>query len=206
MTEIRCVIFDMDDVLCDYSFDRRMAIMADALDLAPEAIVEAIYTSGFDHEADEGRVGAEDYLPQMGRRLDREVPLELWLEARRQSMRPNPDMLTLAHDLGARMTVAMLTNNNLLLQRYFAEVYPEAAALFGERAFFSAQFGTGKDWPEVFDRALAALGHRPGETLFIDDTANYVVNARKAGLNAHHFKGFAGLRQKLRGLGVTITA
>jgi hypothetical protein len=38
--------------------------------------------------------------------------------------------------------------------------------------------------------------------LFIDDTANYVENARLAGLHAHHFEGINGLREELRALGV----
>lgn len=187
----------MDEVLCHYDFQRRMAVMAEALDLAPETIVEKIYASGFDQAADEGRIGADDYLPQMSQRLGREVPLELWLDARRQAMQPNQEMLALGRDLDSRITLAMLTNNNLLLKRHFATVYPEAAALFGERAYFSAQFGSGKDWPEVFVRALAELGHRPGETLFIDDTENYVANARKAGLHAHRYAGIAGLRETM---------
>lgn len=193
----------MDEVLCHYDFERRMAVMAEALDLVPETIVEKIYASGFDQTADEGRIGADDYLPQMSQRLGREVPLDLWLDARRQAMQPNAEVLALARGLDARLTVAMLTNNNLLLKRHFTAVYPEAAALFGEHAYFSAQFGTGKDWPEVFARALAELGHRPGETLFIDDTENYIVNARKVGLHAHRYAGITGLRETMTRLSLS---
>ena len=203
MAQIACVLFDMDGVLCHYDFALRLRIMADGLGLTPELIERQIYASGFDEESDEGRVGADDYLPEMGRRLGREVPLALWLEARRRAIAPDAAMLDLARALGGHLTVAMLTNNNLLLQRHFAEVFPEAAALFGEQAFFSAQFGTGKEGPAVFGKALAVLARQPGETLFIDDSASYIANARMAGLHTHRFTGLDGLHETLDRLNVS---
>lgn len=203
MSEIRCVVFDMDGVLCHYDFAKRLGIMASALDVTPAAIDKAVYASGFDAEADEGRIGADDYLPQMSARLGREVPLQLWLDARRLSISPDTRMLALARDLQQRLPVAMLTNNNLLLKRHFAEVFREAADLFGEHAYFSAQFGTGKDGPDVFGHVLAVLGAPASSTLFIDDSPTYVANARTAGLLTHLHADHRSLLKRLIELGLT---
>lgn len=195
MADIACVLFDMDGVLCHYGFPLRLRIMAEALGVPAEEIDARLYRSGFDEASDRGEIGADDYLSEAGRKLGCELPLDLWLAARRRSIAPNLETLGHAGRLSQRLDVAMLTNNNLLLKRHFAEVFPEAAALFGERAWFSAEFGGGKEGTAVFARALDRLGRAPGETLFIDDSPEYIANAARAGLQTHLFEGLSGLSQ-----------
>ncbi|WP_193369871.1 HAD family hydrolase [Pelagibius marinus] len=198
MDHADCIIFDMDDVLCRYDFTRRMDIMAEGLGIQAETIVARIYDSGLDERADAGEFTAETYLAALTRELKVEVPLELWLRARRESMRAIPEVLELARRLGRKHTVAMLTNNGDLLRRHIAMVFPEALEVFGERAYFSCQFGAAKPQPEVFLSLLGRLGHAPRDALFIDDTSEYVAGAREAGLQAHLFTGYEALPSWLK--------
>lgn len=198
--QIRTVVFDMDGVLCVYDFQARLAHMARSTGVAAETIDAAIFRSGFDGLADQGRFDADDYLREFNDRIGAPISRADWLAARAASMRPDRDMLTLARRLGQRQQTAMLTNNGPVLREGLAEVFPEALALFGPRAFFSCAFGCGKEDTAVFAALLARLEAVPGETLFIDDSADYVANAHEAGLVAHHFTGIAGLRARLRQL------
>ncbi len=81
-------------------------------------------------------------------------------------------------------------------------VTASAIELFGARAFFSCEFGTGKEGTAVFALVLERIGATPAETPVIDDSAEYIDNARAAGLNVHHFRGIDPLLGQLAALGL----
>ncbi len=199
---IRHVIFDMDGVLCRTDFSRRNDEMAKRIGVTAAAIEEAIFKSGFDDEADRGRFTAEQYLEGMTERLGVAVGRADWIAARHAAMTPDRDMLTLARTLGRHTGTAMLTNNGPLLRAHIGEIFPQVAELFGDRVFFSCEFGTGKEGTAVFALLLARIGAIPAATLFIDDSATYIDNARAAGLCVHHFRGIEPLRARLAALGL----
>jgi len=199
---IRHVVFDMDDVLCSYDRSLRLAHMARSTGVPAAEIEAAIFTSGFDELGDQGRFDADGYLRGFCARIGAEISRADWLAARAASMRPDTEMLALARQLGERLQTAMLTNNGPLLQAGLAEVFPEVLELFGPRTFFSCQFGGGKEGTAVFAALLDRLDAVPDATLFIDDSPDYVANARAAGLLVHRFDGIAGLRRRLAELGI----
>ena len=203
MPAIKLVIFDMDDVLCRYDFTRRLACLAEVTGLEMGFIDKAIFRSGFDEMGDRGCYTAEEYLQQFGDHLGVAVSWEDWLWARRQSITPDGAMLTLVEHLRAQVPVALLTNNGPVLRGGLAEVFPRAAALFGERALFSCQFASSKEEPAIFHAVLENLDGRPDSTLFIDDSETYIAAAHGAGLRTHHFSGINGLAGALRSFGLS---
>lgn len=202
MPAIETVLFDMDGVLAHYDFARRLEMLATSTSIEAAEIEARIFTSGFDARADDGAYDSAGYLSEFSRRLGTAVSLDDWLEARVAGMTLNLGTLALAREVERRSTIAMLTNNGPVLREHLSRVAPEIAALFGERAFFSCQFGTGKTSPDVFPLVLAEIGGTPGSTLFIDDSAEYLENARVAGLRTHHFRDAKTLRDELVVLGL----
>jgi len=97
---------------------------------------------------------------------------------------------------------AVLTNNNLLVKQHLAALYPEVAALAGDRACVSAEFGVRKPDPAVFRRCPARMGVAAEATLFVDDSPDNVAGARAAGLHGHDYVSPAVFEQDLceRGL------
>ena len=203
-SNIELVIFDMDGVLCRYDFDERLRILSEVTGLPAADIDAAIFQSGFDDQGDRGLYSAEDYLSQFSERLDVPVSRDDWLRARRDSIAPDVAMLDLVAQVGCQVAIAMLTNNGPLLQYGFAEVFPQAAALFGERAFFSSQLKSTKEKPEIFRLILTTLGVKPTNTLFIDDTPAYIASAQTAALLTHQFRGIRGLRDVLLTHGISV--
>ena len=191
------VIFDMDGVLCRYHFDRRLARLSEMTGVAAEIINEVIWEQGFDEQADAGRYSAEEYHRLFCERIGAPLTREQWLEARAISIEPDHEVLALARRVKGNATLSLLTNNGPLLKESFDQVFPEVAAIFGERAHFSCEFGVCKPDPLVFLRLLEQLQKTPGESLFIDDTASYIEGAARAGLQTHHFQSAAGLRSVL---------
>ena len=194
---IEIVVFDMDGVLCRTHRDRRLALLASWSGKPPEEIYESIWLSGFEDEAERGLVSADDYLRGTGERIGYPLTAEQWIEARRSTTEPDLDVLALARELSARRPVGMFTNNPWLLKRHFAEVFPPAADLFGERAVFSAELGCSKPDPEAFRRLARRLGCEPREVLFFDDWPSYVAGAEDAGLCACHVDGVESVRAGL---------
>lgn len=182
---INAVVFDMDGVLCHYRIERRLALLASWSGQSKDAIHAAIWSSGFEDEAERGVVSADQYLRGFGERMGYPLSAAQWVEARRAAIEPNLAVLSLARQLSTHHPVGMFTNNPLLLKRHIAEVFPAVADIFGTRAVFSAELGRSKPDPEAFRRLAAHLGLAPAEILYFDDDATYVAGAREAGLSAH---------------------
>jgi putative hydrolase of the HAD superfamily len=192
------VIFDMDDVLCRYHFDKRLARLSEMTGVPAETINDVIWEQGFDEEGDAGRYTAEEYHRLFCERIGAELSREQWLEARAISIEPNHEVLDMARRVKRNATLALLTNNGPLLKESIDRVFPEVAQIFGERAHFSCEFDTCKPDPLVFRRITGRLEVDPGETLFIDDTASYIEGATTAGLMTHHFQSASRLRVELQ--------
>lgn len=199
---LRCVLFDLDEVLADYDRSVRVSHLAHAIGRTPEAVQEAIYGSGIEDAADSGMLTGETYLDALSTHLGCAVTLDAWTAARRAATVIRPYMLELAAALGRRFTVAILTNNSVLMAEQLHHIAPALFPLFGGRAFASAQFGARKPEAEVYTNCLATLKVSAEATLFIDDNEANVEGARKAGLFAHHYRDFAGLERVLAGFGV----
>lgn len=201
---ITTVVFDMDGVLCRYRRERRLALLASWSGRSPEAIREAIWSSGFEDEGELGLLSADDYLKGFGERMGYPLSAEQWVEARRVAIEPDVETLALARRLGAVRPVGMFTNNPLLLKRHFAEVFPAAAEIFGPRAVFSSELGKAKPDPDAFRRLAARLSAPPDEVLYFDDDPAYVAGARAAGLRAEHVGGPSAIRAGLAAHGVAL--
>ena len=152
---IKTVIFDVDDVLCDYDRGARIAHMARSTGLQPGAIVTAIFESGFDDRADAGEYDAASYLAETNRRLGTTLTAAAWAAARKAGMTPRPAVLEMARRVGEKAALAALTNNGPLMYERIGDIFPDALALFGERLFFSSELGFAKPDPRAF---LALVG------------------------------------------------
>ena len=201
---IELVIFDMDGVLCRYDFYRRLGMLSDITGVSAGDIDKVIFHSGFDDRGDRGLYSADGYLRQFNKLLGASVSRHDWLRARKKSTFPDAAMLDLAAQVGSQVPIAMLTNNGPLLQDGLAEVFSQAAALFGDKAFFSSQFKSTKEEPDIFHKILGKLDGKATTTLFIDDSPAYIASAQTAALLTHQFKGIDGLRDVLFFYGITV--
>src|SRR5690606_5872433 len=107
------------------------------------------------------------------------VTLEDCLAARAAAMQANEAVLELAAAAGRRATLAILTNNGLMLREHFNAICPPLAPLFAGRVYCSAQFGLAKPEPEIFRRCVAQLGVAPEHALFFDDKPDNAKGARR---------------------------
>ena len=97
--------------------------------------------------------------------------------------------------------MAVLTNNDPLVEETIDELFPALRPIFGERIFVSARFRMAKPDPAVFRACCAAAGFVPEETFFTDDRTENVDGARAAGLTGHVFRDGMVLATALREAG-----
>jgi len=194
---IRLAIFDMDDVLCHYDRDRRLAELSRLSGRSINEILTDIWASGFEDRADAGAMDAETYLAGFGERLGYAITRDEWVEARRLGMVPFPDSLDLLARVKEKATVAVLTNNGFLTGEEIDRLFPGLRRLVDDRVFVSARFGTKKPDPEIYRRLCAEFDVAPGAAFFTDDKPWNVEGAVKAGLEGHVFDGAEGLRRAL---------
>ena len=197
---IRLVLFDMDDVLCAYDQPGRVLDLARRAGRTPEAIHAALWTSGFEDEADMGMLDSETYLAGFAARLGMPFSREDWIANRRHALTPWPEMLALAAAISRHATVAILTNNGHLTGDSIDVLFPGLQPVFSGRILTSAALGVQKPEPEAYRRAIARLGFGPAETLFTDDRRDNVDGAIAAGLHGHVHAGADALRAKLAAL------
>lgn len=195
--EIKLVLFDMDNVLCDYDRGRRVACLAELAGTSSEAVHAAIWDSGFELLGDSGALDAADYLRGFGERIGYPLSLDEWVEARRRSMQADRGMLEIARCLRDTVDIAVLTNNTTLVADHIDTLLPELRPLFGSRIYTSAQFKTAKPDPRCYRLCLSELQAAPDTVLFVDDLAANVAGAREAGLFAHHYNSVETFRQAL---------
>ena len=199
---ISTVLFDMNDVLCRYDRELRVARLARASGKSPAFVEAAIWGSGYEDLGDSGAMGAEGYLGGFAERLGGGLTLDAWTGALRAALTPLPEALALAAALGRRAVVAVLTNNNLLVAREIDAIFPELRPIFGRNIFVSAEFRARKPAPEVYRRCLARLGATPEAALFVDDSSRNVAGAEAAGLTGFLYVGADALAERLRGAGL----
>ncbi|MGD0561447.1 MAG: HAD family phosphatase [Roseiarcus sp.] len=195
---ISAVLFDMNEVLCRYDREARIACLARVCAKAPSFVEAAIWGSGYEDLADSGAMDAEAYLSGFGERLGCALTRKQWIAALRAAVTPISEALALAARIARETRVAVLTNNNLLVAREIDRVFPELRPIFDKRFFVSAEFGARKPDPEAYRRCLARLGAAPAATLFVDDSAKNVAGAERAGLHGHVYTSVEALAEALR--------
>lgn len=200
MTEISLILFDLNGVLCRYDRDARIASLAALANLSPDAVRAPIWDSGFEDTGDTGALDAAAYLQGFGQCIGYKLTEAEWVAAQKVAITPIAATLGLLPRLRSGVRCAVLTNNNFLVQRHFATFYPETAALVGNQAFVSGEFGARKPDPQVYRLCLAHLGCELAAALFIDDSAANLAGAEKAGLAGLHYTSPEALTAALRAL------
>jgi putative hydrolase of the HAD superfamily len=111
------------------------------------------------------------------------------------------DLVELVRELGRRgYLIGLLSNNPSSLRQRVDELMPD---LF-DATVISGADGVMKPDAAIYELATRRLGVAGSEAVFVDDYERNVIGARRAGLQAVHFRGLAPLREDLRALGVDV--
>jgi len=192
---IEAIISDFGGVLTTPLIQSFMAFQ-DHTGISPEILGKAMHASASGGEnplfkLERGEVTEAAFLeqiadalePLLGHRPEMHRFKEIYFEA----LNPNPPMIDLMGELkesGYRM--AMLTNNVREWEPLWRSMLP-VDEIF-ETVVDSAFVGCRKPESRIYAMTLERIGLAPQACLFVDDVEVNCEGARKAGINAVHFR------------------
>lgn len=181
------VLFDYGGVISYPPADEDLALLAAAADAPVPALMEVYWA--WRRAYDLAELDAPGYWRQVGRALGRgygEAEIaELIRLDQAAWLRLQAGTVALIEQLAAAgRPLALLSNAPDELADAITEL-PIAAHF--RHLIFSCQLKSAKPDPECYARALARLGARADEVIFIDDRGENVAAAAALGLQAVHF-------------------
>lgn len=183
-------VFDMDNVLYEYDWRRRMAAMSQLTRLSLTELRERWWNHDGEWAAEAGAFADEvEYLAALRSALRVPLTEQDFLRIRGDAMTPWPTSLRAVERATELGTATLLTNNNPLVARRLSRLAPELVPILGvEHLRASSDYGARKPDPVVYERVLARYGARPEETFFADDLVENVESAAALGIHAHLFR------------------
>jgi putative hydrolase of the HAD superfamily len=181
------VMFDYGGVVSHQPSLDDLALLAAAADAEVPALLDAYWE--WRRAYDLAELDAPGYWWQVGRSLGRRYGeaeiAELTRLDRAAWLRLQAGTVALIEDLAAAgLPLAMLSNAPDELAEAISAL--PVAAHFGH-LIFSCQLKSAKPDPKCYGRALARMGARPGEVIFLDDRSENVTAAAALGLRSVHF-------------------
>lgn len=187
-------IFDLDDVLYDYDWRRRMAGLTRLTGIPLDELRALWWNDAGELSAEAGGYAdADSYLAAFTAAIGVDVTEDEWVSIRGSAMTAWPDSIAAVQRAAELGTVTLLTNNGPLTARHIATLAPDLVPVFGDHLHTSSDYGARKPEPEVFRAVLARYGVEADDAFFADDLAENVDGARAVGISAHRFETPAGL-------------
>jgi len=182
---IKAIVFDMGGVVVDLDIDLCIKNFKEKAGF--ETIKEYLdpwHQKGFISDIEEGLTSAEDF--------DRECLLRSRPGTSAATVRAcfcslltglNPRTVALIRSLRGRYPLYVLSNNNPITRAWFGELLArEGLTGVFAKEFYSYELKLLKPSREIYDRAVAEIGVRPEEVLFIDDSRSNAEGAQAAGI------------------------
>jgi glucose-1-phosphatase len=198
----KLLLLDLDEVLVDYSQERRCRALAATAGVEPALIQRAVFSSGLEKRCDQGEFELDEYMDRLRTEWGLDIPVDAFIAARCASTRIRPNMLAFCQSLAEKVSLGIFTNNGYWLQLNAERIVPDLMPLFGTRFISSGGLGLTKPNPDAFISCLERLGFSAGSTLFVDDKVANVDGARIAGLESFVFENEAQFFNDIRQRGL----
>ena len=202
---IRCVLFDVGNVLLFFSHDRMCCQLAAVLDCDSEAVRERLFGSGLADEYDCGRISTDVVLANLAALAGGSFDAEAARMAAAEIFEPNLEILPVVEALSMQGTrLVLLSNTCEVHSHYYLNTF--AVFSFFDGRVLSHEVGLRKPDPAIFRAALEEAGCGPEECFFVDDLTEHVAAARECGIDSVVFEGVAQLQAELGLRGVEVGA
>ncbi|MGE3193418.1 MAG: HAD family hydrolase [Microbacteriaceae bacterium] len=187
-------VFDMDDVLYDYDWSKRMAGLTALTGHDLRELRRRWWNDRGEWAAEAGfYADADSYHRAWVEAIGVDVPVDAWVANRRSGMTAWPESIAAVERAAELGQVSLLTNNGPLVHEHLATIAPEIAPLFGEHLRTSSYYGARKPDPRVFEALLREYDADPADVFFADDLVENVRGAESVGITGHLFTSGAAL-------------
>ncbi len=199
MPTIRALFWDVGGVLLTNAWDHEERDLAVERFLLNKAEFESRHKE-LVPAFEEGRLTLDDYVERAVFYEPRPFSRQEFKQFMFSLSRPKPQALELARELSAKYAMATVNNESRELNQYRIEQFKLADSF---HLFVSSCFvGIRKPDERIFRLALDLTQHSAEECCFIDDRAENLAAAEKAGLKTVLAKDAQQLQRDLQALGV----
>ena len=198
---IRCVIFDLGQVIVPFEIERGYRAFAQVCPHSPEELRCRVLSTGLVPRFERGEIEPRDFVERICSALDLKVTYDEFCRLWSSIFLPEtlvPEALVAG--IRSRRRTLLLSNTNAIHFEMIRENYPIIRHFDG--CILSHEVKAMKPAPEIYRAAIASAGCRPEEIFFIDDIAEYVEAARREGIDAVQFQSREQLEQELSARGI----
>jgi putative hydrolase of the HAD superfamily len=209
MTRSPALIFDFGNVVAHFDYRHAAERFGRLMGLSAEDFLQRALAAGFlevlkDFES--GRLSSEAFHLRVCEMTGLGCGFERFAENWRHIFWANEPVHRLIDGWrGLGYTIVLGSNTNPIHADHFRVQFAEVLRHF-DRLVLSYEVGHVKPSPEFYAACASAAGRPAGECAFIDDLAENVQGANRAGLIGVHYFDVPGLLRDLHALGVVTPA
>lgn len=195
--KIEAVVFDIGRVIIDLDPRRAIAAIGTASTLAPEKLWDSVHKDPLWDGFQEGRVTPRQWYKNLIERFQTPISFDEFRVAWNSVLVPRtllPEQLF--KRLSKKCRLVLLSNTDPIHVEYMESKF-KFLRYFPKR-IYSCDVGASKPNIKIFRAAIKAAGTRPEHILYIDDIRDYVLAARRIGVNAIQFRSRERLEANLR--------
>ena len=200
--EITGIFFDIGGVLLNIHPERTIQCLNNCTGISKE-IIKTAFSHEIHNKYEKGEINNQEFFESIKRVLPKTDSLcqsDFW-EAWGMLLGEETSVSPVLRSCSKHIPVWLLSNTNPYHIELGAKRFSFLPLVTG--SVFSYDVGYRKPDEDIFRIALNLAGKTPGEVFFIDDNLKNVNQARKMGLNSHHFTSVKSLKQKMIELGLS---
>jgi FMN phosphatase YigB (HAD superfamily) len=197
--EIDAIIFDIGRVIIHLDPSRAIAAIGAASKLSPDKLWAAVQEDPLWPAWQEGRVTPRDWYNNLTARFHAPISFDDFRDAWNSVMSPKlilPERLF--RQLSQECRLVLLSNTDPIHVACMESDF--SFVRYFPKRIYSCEVGASKPSLKIFRAAIRAAAAPPNRILFIDDVRQYVLAARRAGLQSLQFRSRAQLEAALRRL------
>jgi HAD superfamily hydrolase (TIGR01509 family) len=194
---IDAIIFDIGRVIVRLDPGRAIAAIGASASLAPDKLWAAVQEDPLWNGWQEGRVAPYEWYENLIKRFHMSITFDEFCDAWNSVISPNlilPERLF--RQLSKVCRLVLLSNTDPIHVAHLESKFG-FVRYFPER-IYSCDVGASKPSPTIFRAAIKAADAPAIRALFIDDIRQYVLAARRCGLQAMQFRSRPQLEAALR--------
>jgi glucose-1-phosphatase len=203
------LIFDFGNVVAFFDYLKACERLGPKLGLTAEAFRRRIVERGFAPllgQFESGKIGPEDFAAEVMVLSGLSLPYHEFVDAWQDIFWLNEPVARLIERLkSAGYTLLLGSNTNILHSAHYRRQFASTLDLF-DQLVLSHEVGHMKPSSEFYHACVRAAGLPAASCIFVDDLAENVDGARKAGLIGVHYIDTPALITDLTELGVKIAA
>ncbi|MCB1071885.1 MAG: HAD family phosphatase [Chlamydiales bacterium] len=183
----KTLIFDLGNVLVDFSHEKMFNQMAALTGIPSESIYELLFEERTGHQYERGLISTEEIYQLIQKRATTTFEMKELIDAASTIFSPKKEMELLVKKLKEKEYKLLLLSNTFEPHfNYIAENYT-FLPLF-DHWILSYQVGYVKPEKKIYEEALKHASCLSSECFFIDDRIENIRGAEVLGIKGHQFR------------------